>query len=326
MAKKDQQELSKFRWFVKFYWPSNEDGSVDISKAWKSLLSLDRFFRKYQKENFKNEESDFIIKISGVNKNCSELLLDIVEMVKNLAPIGTYAISAGYILDKVWVTEFGKQFFGTLGEQLALKLFAKGKEVKKEKEIIKEQIVFVQLANAQWDKKIVTKQEWENFMKLSPYLDGFAQLEKWKEERLVVGYKNSNWEEKITGEITYQDKEFFGTYVPASMEDRMNDPVDWTKGKKEKIIGRFVDFYWLAHKYHFAFQARKNQEEIGKQKILCVVEESEISRLLDYLKPEFDKNICIYGQAIRDWEDKVDKIKIEWVNEDEDFDPKQISL
>lgn len=139
---------------------------------------------------------------------------------------------------------------------------------------------------------------------------------------MKIGYKENGKDDQVA-EIKYTDRDYFGTYSCLSLEERMNESFDETNAKDEQIVGKFVDFYGLAHKYHFVFQARKKQDDIGKQKILCIVKEDQISKILDYLKPEFSKNVCIFGKATRDWEDKVDKIRIEWVNEDENCNPGQ---
>lgn len=313
----------EFQGYIKYFGPSTEDGSLDILKAGKSLLALDRFSKKYQKESLKlDKDKQYTLKISEVNNNCSELILTIKEVLTSIP--ASFAL-VGLGLNQIGVAEFGKQFFGTLGQQLALKVFSKGKDISKEKDFIKNGEIFVELKNNQGENKSITAQEWENFKKLNTSLDGFVQLEKGKEEEMKVGYKE-NKEEKQVAVIEYIDKDYFGTYNGLSLEERMNESFDETDAKEETIIGKFVDFYGLAHKYHFAFQARKKQEDFGKQKILCIVNEDQISKILDYLKPEFDKNVCISGKAIRDWENKIDKIKIDWVNEDENYNPNQSTI
>jgi len=312
-----------FKGYIKYFGPFTEDGSLDILKAGKSLLALDRFSKKYQKESLKlDKDSQYTLKISEVNKNCSEIIIIITEVLKS-NPVNFALVGLG--LKAIGVAEFGKQFFGTLGQQLALKVFSKGKDISKEKDFIKNGEIFVELKNNQGEKKNITAQEWENFQKLNSSLDGFVQLEKGKEEEMKVGYKEGE-EEKQVAVMKYIDKDYFGTYSGLSLEERMNEAFDETNAKEETIVGKFVDFYGLAHKYHFAFQARRKQDDVGKQKILCIVAENQISTILDYLKPEFDKNVCIFGKAIRDWDNKVDKMKIEWVNEDENYNPNQMKI
>ena len=93
-----------------------------------------------------------------------------------------------------------------------------------------------------------------------------------------------------------------------------------------KLIGEFMDYYGFAQKYHFSFQARKNQDEIGKQYILCIVPTARISEIIDGLKPEKKKRVCIYGQVNRNLDDKVDKIRVEYISEEEDFNPAQVKF
>lgn len=106
----------------------------------------------------------------------------------------------------------------------------------------------------------------------------------------------------------------------------MSEPFEEDKAEDVRIVGKFIDFYGLAHRYHFSFQARKEQDIYGKQKILCIVDKQEISTVIDLLKPEAKTNVCIKGKATKDREDKIDKIKVEWVNTDPDYNPDQTAI
>jgi len=318
-------ESTKFSGYIKFYGPFADDGSVDIAKAGKTLVALDKFLKKYQKEILKMKKEDqFVLKISAVNKNCSEMVIALAQTIQSV-PVSFAMIAFG--LDKMGISEFGKQFFGTLGKQLALKTFSLGNPIKEQsREIDKAQnIPIVVLQNSNGDSKKFLLDDWEQSRLLSPYLAEIVQLEKGKEEKMKIGYR-VNDQQKDVAEIKYEESDYFDHEEGFSIDERMREPFDDSNAKEERIVGRFVDFYGLAHKYHFAFQARKKQDEIGKQKILCIVEDNQISEILDYLKPENSKNVCIFGKATRDWEGKIDKIKIEWVNEDENYDPKQTAI
>jgi hypothetical protein len=130
-----------------------------------------------------------------------------------------------------------------------------------------------------------------------------------------------------TAEVVVGDKDSFVEDVdPDVLARRMSESFDEQDATDETVKGQFVDFYGLAHKYKFSFQARKKQEEFGKQKILCIVEDAMISEILDLLKPENKKNICIHGKATRDQDGKLDKIKIEWFNVNPDYNPNQERL
>lgn len=310
----------EFKGYIKYFGPLTEDGSLDIAKAGKSMTSLDRFLKKYQHDVLGlDKEGQYILKISEINNNCSELIFIVTEVVKS-TPVDI--LFAGIGLNQLGVGEFGKQFFGTLGQQLALKIFSRGKSTKKNREFIDGDKVLIELINSDQEKKIVTLKAWENFIKLAPYLDGFVQLEKGKEEEMRIGYRDNSRDNQVAI-IKYEEKDYFGIPEGLPVEERMNEPFDESNATQETIVGRFIDFYGLAHKYHFAFQARKKQDEIGKQKILCIVPESQTSQILDYLKPEFEKNVCISGKATRDWEGRVDKIRIDWVSENENHNPDQ---
>lgn len=309
--------------YIKYFGPSTEDGTVDIGKAGKSLIALDKFLKRYQCVTSNEKDVQYSFKIKSVNKNCSELVISLIKTI-----VGSNAcnlVSVGLLLKCTGIDQFGKNFFGTLGNQLALKIFSKGDNLKKNKEFIEKNKHLVELENKEGEKKVLNAEEWENYKKLEPHLAGFVQLEKGKEEEMRVGYKKGGKSMDIA-RIYYKEKDFFDSYESYSIEERMREPFDEENSKEEKIIGKFVDFYGMAHKYHFAFQARRNQDDIGKKKILCIVEEDKISKILDYLKPENNKNVCIFGRAARDWEDKVDKIKIEWFSEDENFNPNQTKI
>lgn len=47
------KETDDFLGYIKYFGPLTEDGSLDISKAGRSLIALDRFFKKYQTEILK---------------------------------------------------------------------------------------------------------------------------------------------------------------------------------------------------------------------------------------------------------------------------------
>ena len=81
----------------------------------------------------------------------------------------------------------------------------------------------------------------------------------------------------------------------------------------------------MAQKYHCSFQARREQDRIGKQKILCILNsEKQKDEVLDLLKDREKNHIVhIFGRATRDWEDRIDKIKIEWINSNENYNPNQ---
>ena len=317
MDKQDEQ----FFGYIKFFGPSVDEGKINAGKVGKSLVALEKLFNKYSRDIYKLEKEQKIeIKVGGIRKNCTEVQIFFEQITPIAQPVAE-SMSALIIAKAIGVTEFGKQFLGTIGQQLALKIFSKGKRFQEGEPFIKNQQIFIKLTNKDKIEKIILLEDWEKYKKLYPYSGDLIQLE--KGEKIKFGYKeNKNKTDVAT--VDYQEQDFFEHSRGDSIDERIKEPFDEENAEEIKITGKFIDFYGLAHKYHFSFQARKKQDDIGKQKILCIVQESEISKIIDYLKPENSKNnITISGKATRDFENKVDKIKIEWINKDEDYNPNQ---
>jgi len=314
------KDKNNFIGYIKFYGPSADDGKLDIEKAARCLLALNKVFKKYQKDVRKISKGDqFVLRISNISKKCAQLDL-IINPLKELLSLDT--VGFALLAHSVGFSEFGKQFFGTIGKQLALKIFSKGKRLNEVKRFIKENNVYVTLKNIEGETKEFLATEFDDYKIFNPNLGEIIQLEKGKEEDMEIGYRENHNNNSLL-KINYKQKPYVDVDSFASIEDRIKEPFDESKAEEIKIVGKFIDFYGLAHKYHFSFQARKAQDDVGKQKILCIVNKGIISKIIDYLKPENSKNICISGRATRDWENKVDKIKIDWINEDENFDPNQ---
>lgn len=317
------QELKEFIGYLKFYGPAVDEGKIDIEKIGISLISLNKIFKKYSKQkNFKN----ISLKLGKIQKKCTEVNIffeQIVPIAQPVAETATVLLAA----KTIGITEMGKQFFGTIGQQIALGLFSKGKAVKQKKVIVRDGKIFVLLQNSEKENKEFLKEIYDTQKDFSISLKDLIQLEKEKEEKIQIGYYQNASPKKIA-EVNLAQKDYFQAEEEIILEERLEEDFDESKAKNVRIVGKFIDYYGLAHKYHFSFQARKNQEEIGKQKILCKIKENiKISKIIDLLKPENqEKNICIFGKATKNSEDKIDKIKIEWVNEDENYDPKQKKL
>ncbi|OGH86414.1 MAG: hypothetical protein A2493_01195 [Candidatus Magasanikbacteria bacterium RIFOXYC12_FULL_33_11] len=311
----------QFIGYLKFFGPSVEEGKIDIEKIGNSLIALNKLFKKYTKTD---ESKKIELKLGGIKKNCTEVNIFFEQIVPVVQPIAKTA-SILLIAKSIGITELGKQFFGTIGQQLALKIFAKGKSIKKEKDLIEDGKIYVLLKNDLNEERKFLKEVYDSQKEFSTPLRDLIQLENLKEEKLEIGYYKESTAEKV-GEIKVEQKDFFITEQEPTFEERFDEDFDESKAVQMKIIGQFVDYYGLAHKYHFSFQARKNQEEVGKQKILCKTDKLNISEIIDFLKPENQKNICISGQATLNKEGKVDKIMIEWINEDENFNPQQNNL
>ena len=118
--------MNDFRAYIKFVGIENEDGSVAIDKASKSLLALNRWSLKYQKEFYPNQKP-VAIKLKAVKRKCS-----LLELLINSPPIqtGIYVTIGSVAWKQLGFHEFCKKFMGTLGEQIALKKILKNDQPK----------------------------------------------------------------------------------------------------------------------------------------------------------------------------------------------------
>ena len=316
------QDKTQFIGYLKFSGPSVDEGRIDIEKIGNSLIALNKLFIKFAKAD---ESKNISLKLGDIKKGSTEVNIFLEQVIPVVQPVvNTTALLM--VAKSVGITEFGKQFFGTLGQQVALNIFSKGKKLEKTKEVFENGDIYVLTKNIQGEEKKFLKELYDSQSEFALPLRDLIQLEDKKEESLEVGYYENNYTNKIA-DIKFEQKEFFNIDRELSFEERMEEEFDELKAENIKIIGKFVDYYGMAHKYHFSFQARKNQEEIGKQKILCKTEGLSVSDIIELLKPEKqEKNICIYGKATKDQEGKIDKIKIIWFNADENFNPQQNRL
>lgn len=291
-----------------------------MNKAGRSLIAMGKLLNKYQKEVIQVPKDELkVLKIRAVNKNCTELILDLVPAI---AETIYHATLTGVVMNQLGIKEFGKQFFGTIGKQLALKLFEKGKKLKTASMSVKNGEVFVALKNHEGESINVLETDWLSYKKMHSQLAELVQLEKGKEEKIKVGYKEKN-ENIDVAEVSYESKKDFSELLDDEEGELMEEEFDIDDAEKIKIVGRFIDFHGLARKYHFSFQARKDVENFGRQKIHCMTEELDNSKILDLLKLENAKNVCVHGWATRNWEGKVDKMKIEFVCANERENPYQ---
>lgn len=320
-----EQNQTQFIGYLKYFGPSVDEGKIDIEKIGNSLIALNKLYKKYNKsEHLKT----FSLKLGKITKNCTEVSIYLEQIVPIIQPVAITAslLMVAKIADYVGITELGKQFFGTIGQQIALKLFSKGKKINKQKDLVENGKLYVLLKNTEGEEEKFLKEIYDSEREYSNALKDLVQLEEKKEEEIEIGYYE-NSSSHIVADIRVAQKEYFYTDDEYNFEDRLEEDFDESKAINIKIIGKFVDYFGMAHKYHFSFQARKNQEEIGKQKILCKTEGLNLSEIIDLLKPEKqEKNICISGKATKNNDGKIDKIKILWLNEDENFNPDQENL
>lgn len=311
----------EFQWFVKFFWPSVDEWKIDIEKIWLNLISLNKIFKIYCKEN--NIEN-WVLKLWNIRKNCTEADI-FLEILKNAEPL----INTGAILiwaKIIWLDELWKKFFWEMWKQLALKIFTEWKKIKEVKRIVENNEEKIILQNINWKQQIFLTKTFENHFEYQKYLKWLIQLEEWKEEKLNIWYYDNEKSVKIA-EINYKQKDFFNFDEKKDFNDRLKEDFNELESENIKLEWKFIDYYWLAHKYHFSFQIRKDDKTNWKQKILCIVDNSKISDILDILKPwNQDKNLYIYWKATRDNEWKIDKIKIEWFNKDKNYSRNQMEL
>lgn len=320
-------------WFLRFYWPAVDEWSIDIKDAWKVFLWLDKIFKKYvkfQKSKWNyNIEWQLALKTWKINNKCTEVVVDVVSTIIMSEPVETLtATHTIYTIAKwVGVQEFWKQFFGVLWKELGLKLIWKGKEINyqtRPKAWPKGQ-AWVEIIISDWVVEWVELEVYEFYKWIVHDLNYFYILSQDEAEVMKVWYTEDS-EDNITGEVSFKDRNYFTSYISHNFDERM-----WEKFKEEEskpviIIWKLIEYHGLAHKYHFSFQVRKNQETYGKKKILCIVDEDQHSRYIDLLKPENKWNIKISGLATFDNDEKIDKIKISNFTHHLDWDPDQKRL
>jgi len=102
---------------LKYIGPDVKDGSIDTEKLAKALLGLNDAFRKISSQNSDNKRFEPFLKVS-FKKGSFEIVASIAAGV--------------YVAKEAGLLELGKQFFGEVGRQLALKKFAKNGDLTKD--------------------------------------------------------------------------------------------------------------------------------------------------------------------------------------------------
>lgn len=326
------EENNEMIGYLKFFGPSVDDGKIDAKKAGKALIALQNAFEIFQEEERKkskakkDENQKLVLRLGGVRKNCTEILYMIEPLLKGAEWLAC-ALTANKILKEIGVYEFPKAWFKTMGEQMALKKFAKGEAVReKEKKVIENNVVVV-LENSQKETKEFS-QEALNYQKLlEEQIYELAQLEENSAEKLEIGFYEPKTKQSVkVEETTFKETDFFKYQKQKTLEEKIAEDFDEKKAERiDRIIGQFTDYFDLASKYHFAFQPRKNTSRFGKNRILCIVPKKYIGMIFDEFKKEKkDRNNLVIGGIINKDEDgNIDKIKIEWISDNENFDPQQ---
>lgn len=270
-----------------------------------------------------------VLRLGGVKKNCIELIYEISSLV-DWAKYGAGCLIVNKILKEVGVYEFSKAWLKTMGEQMALKKFGKGNPVKeKEKKVVENNITVV-IENSQKETKEFSQKALEYQKLLDEPICELAQLEENNAEKLEIGFYEPKTKESVrVEETTFKEIEFFKYQKQKTLEEKIKEDFDDKNAEiVGRIIGQFTDYFDLASKYHFAFQPRKKTSYFGKNRILCIVPKKYMRMIFDQFQKEKNnrKNLAIGGTINKDEEGHVDKIKIEWISESENFDPCQITM
>lgn len=313
--------------YLNFTGPEIENGKIDLGQAGKTLVSLDRWFKKYRKDFIKSDDK-VVLRAGAIKEGSSEIQIFVDFLQSTQGQIMSYSAATAAILRTPGIKDFLSGFGKTLGEQLALKLLSKGKSLHEKDRKIEDGKVKVIVENSENESMTVEDDDWLIYQRTNYLLNGFCNLEKDREEELRVGfYDRISRTKKEVAKLTYEDTDSFRDINdPGALARRMREPFDEDNSFEVKIVGKFIDYYGLAHRYRFSFQARKSQETHGKHKILCIVENDSVSDVIELLKPHKKGNVCIFGRATKDKEGKTDKIKIQWINEDPDFNPNQTRI
>ncbi len=298
--------------YLKFDGPTVSEGKMDASKAGSALLAVGRMFKKYC--DYKGT-TDVVIKLDCVKKKCT--------WIQFCVGLTAGAVTLHQSLKAVGLDEFLKQYWGTIAQQIALRQFSAGQRITKTAEVIVDSQQCVMIRNVNGDERRFLRETFETRRLYSLNIKELSLLEKGKEESMQLGYLDAGKECNLV-DVKYADAGCFEYDEDVSIEARQNQEFDEENAVEMKLVGQFMNFYAMAHKYKFTFQARKNQEEVGKQYILCIIDGSKINEFIDLLKPENkERNVCIWGKATKDIDDKVDKIKISHWSYDESDDPNQ---
>jgi len=122
-----KKEADQFIGYLKFFGPSVEEGKIDIEKIGNSLIALNKLFKKYSQ---KEEVINVSLKLGKIKKNCTEVNIFLEQLAPIAKPVAGAAVAL-FIAKGIGIDELGKQFFGTIGQQIALKLFSKGEKLEK---------------------------------------------------------------------------------------------------------------------------------------------------------------------------------------------------
>jgi len=279
------------------------EGYLEAARFGKAMLGMDGVFDEISRSHQSQHEA---VK----SKLLVKVLPGSIEFWLALAAVGVVA-------DSIGLRELGKQFFGEIGKQLALRLFMKNGEVKKvDAPYIKNGKLFYALKNNDGKTLIVNHETLELYKKrgIDRYLSEIiAPLEKGNIDNLVYSYNTG------TVAITSADKPYFE--MPEEAVEYLDVEEVFEEAKAEKIdalCGQFVTYKALASKYPFYFQVREKQNVYGKRFILCTLADEELRpKCLDLMKLR-ERNILISGFGIKNTSGQYARIKITSVEKSPD--------
>lgn len=218
-------------------------------------------------------------------------------------------MAVGVLGHTLGVQEFGKQFFGEVGRQLALRLFTKNKDLKPVEQPKLEGgtlvYTFTDSAGIVFRASHETLELYKKGV-LDKHLNKVVEpLENGKVDKLTYTYSNNSIEISSSDKIYFQIPEESAEELDLELEfdDRNSVPITG-------LYGQFVTYRALASKYPFSFQAREKQDIYGKRFIPCTLAEDGLrSKCLDLMKSR-DVNILISGLGIKNISGQYSRIKI----------------
>jgi len=293
---------------IKYIGPDVKDGTIDTEKLGKALLGLNDAFKKILSQNVEYKKIDPVLK---------------VFLQKGSVEIAAYVAAGVVVAQQVGLFEIGKQFFGEIGRQLALKKFAKNGSLTKEgRPEIDGGKMFVIVVNIDGEKKKIDAVSYNLFNKKiidKSLLAIIEPLEKDKIDKVqCINNYNDKSELEIV-EIMESDKVYYEDVEDLEFESKNEEDFDENVAEKiEGLKGRLVSYQALASKYPFNFQPREEQKLYGKRFIPCKInDQNKKDEYIELLK-SYVGNVIIRGIGIRDFSGRYIKIKIYSVEKDEE--------
>ena len=297
MSNNDPSEV-----LLEYKGPAVEDGFISADRMIQAVSGINNAYKKFAAK--KKIPVSKLPELRLSTKSGSWELIGVIAAV-------------GYTADKLGITEFSRNFFGEVGTQLALKLFAKKEEIKlADKPQIESGVMYVILINSKAEQIKVNAEAWEFFK--SKLIDKeisqlVSPIEESKIDTLKYAYKTPRANAEIS--INQQDRQ----YLVEEEQPKVDLDEDFDDSKAETLPplkGRLVAYNALASKYPFQFQPKGEQEGVKKFNIPCAVDEDDVNKFIELLKKAREGNFIINGIGIKDDSGLFKKMKITNVEED----------